>query len=117
MLKFLFIFTLLPIFLFSKPITTIYDCDDKASFYIKIVGDFPDNDVTAYWAGQDTAYKWVVIGEPEDIHFFRDKLIIKDGMFILESPTEAWWGYAGNVKLTPKNGETVLYRACVVTFE
>jgi hypothetical protein len=117
MFKFLIIFILLPIFLFSKPIATIYNCDDKASFYLKVVGDFPDNDVTVYWAGQDTGYKWIDFAEPNEIHFFRDKLVIRDGRVIIESPYEAWWGYAGNIKLTKKNGDTSSYQGCVVTFE
>lgn len=121
MIKLLFIFILLPIFLFSNPITTVYDCDKQGAFYLKVVGDFPDNDVRIYAASLERGYKWDIIAKPEEIHFFRDKLIVRDGHIIIESPSEGitfegWWGYKGDVKVT-KDGITQLFRACVVTFE
>lgn len=117
MIKSLISLIFFPIYLFSAPITTVYDCDDKRSFYIKVVGDFSSNQVKAYFASVTNSYKWELIADSKDISFFRDKLIMNEGNLILESPSEAWWGYKGDVVIADSNGKLDKIQACIVTFE
>ena len=135
MIKKLILIIFLPFLLSASEITTVYDCDDKASFYIKVVGDFNSRDVTAYWAGKDTVYDWVLLAKSDEIKFFRDKLIMNSGRIILESPQEGikcstlsstvrnlcekkypGVSYFGKVELTNKKNQTNEY-SCKVTFE
>ena len=108
--SFLFLF---PITLLANSITTIYDCDNQGRFYIKIVGNFSSNDVSAYWAGQPNSYVWDLIAKGNDVRYFRDKLIINDGNWILESPKENGSGYSGLVR--SNNNDVSFF--CKVTFE